>query len=679
LSEIGRRLWSTLASPKQHKVAIDTAHGTSTLRDTDMFSKRPARALRRLVALIAAITVVPLATLMWLGWRLLEQDRALERQQIQQRVERGADLVVAALQRVIGVSEQRLVGGSQEWSDGAVVVRYRDQAVEAFPRERVAYFPVVPPLREAAVAAFARGEDLEFRQRDLKAAIEIFRELARSSDPAIRAGGLLRLARSLHKAGQVQQAADTYSRLAEIDDVSVGGVPARLIARYGRCKLLEEQNRRAELRAEALDFDRDLRSGRWALTAPVYWLYTGDAAKWNGSASTLPQQPEVFADAVNTLWDQWKTMRPAAIVSSGRESLDVRGQTLTVVWQASDGVFRALIATSAFVESQWLAAIAPIAREQKVSFSLRDASGKRAFGSDADDAHKATRSAAESALPWNVAVTSLDPPDEDRDFALRRRLLIAGLLLLVFMALTASYLIVRALSRELAVARLQSDFVAAVSHEFRTPLTALRQFTDMLREQPALDDGRRRVAYDAQSRATHRLTQLVESLLDFGRMEAGARRYQFEPRDCAELVRRVVDDFRGEVNATGHHVEFRGDGSAQIAADDEALARAVRNLLDNAVKYSPAPSPVEVGVERCNGQVFISVHDHGMGIPAHERADIFAKFHRGEQARTQGIKGTGIGLAMVDEIVRAHHGHVDVVSEPGKGSTFTIVLPVVKA
>ena len=160
-----------------------------------------------------------------------------------------------------------------------------------------------------------------------------------------------------------------------------------------------------------------------------------------------------------------------------------------------------------------------------------------------------------------------------------------------------------------------------------------------------------------------------------GRMPAGARRYRFEPRDGTELVGRVVEDFRSEASATGHEVEFCGNGSALIDADDEALSRAVRNLLDNAVKYSPEPSPVEVGLERRNGQVFISVHDYGIGIPAHERADIFAKFHRGEHAAIKGIKGTGIGLAMVDEIVRAHHGRVDVDSEPGKGSTFTIVLP----
>lgn len=106
------------------------------------------------------------------------------------------------------------------------------------------------------------------------------------------------------------------------------------------------------------------------------------------------------------------------------------------------------------------------------------------------------------------------------------------------------------------------------------------------------------------------------------------------------------------------------------------MTNALWNLLDNAVKYSPEPLPVRVGIEGRNGHVQISVCDRGIGIPGHERAAIFEKFHRGEQARTLGIKGTGIGLAMVHEIVRAHHGRVEVESEAGHGSTFTIVLPM---
>ncbi len=626
-----------------------------------MFSKGPALSPRSLIGLIVGITVVPLSTLLWLGWRLLEQDRILEGQQAQQRLERAADLMTGALQRAIASSEQRLAAGSQEWPDGAVAISLRADRIEAYPQERVAYLPAVAPLREGPSETFSEGEDLEFRKQDRLGAIAVFGELAKSSDPAIRAGALLRLGRNLSSMGRTREALAGYEQLSAMDEAAIGGVPAGLVGRYARCELLDKEKRASELRAEAERLSRELASGRWTLTAPVYWLYAGDAANWRGAEPPGKRQAEVFAEAAAILWEQWRAQPP-----SGQKLLAIGDQKLVVLWQNSGGLFRALIAAPEFIETQWIAAVAPVARERRISFRL---------GNGADAVPAAKRTAGQTALPWNFAVTSLDRLEQSGDFVLRRRLLIAGFVLLVAMALTAGYLIVRAVSRELAVARLQSDFVAAVSHEFRTPLTALRQFTDMLRENEHLNRDRRNLCYEAQSRATDRLTRLVESLLDFVRMEAGAHRYKFEQLDCAELVGRVVEDFRPDAEASGYKVEFRGNGSAAVDVDSEALARAVWNLLDNAVKYSPEHDTVEVGLNRGNGDVRIAVRDRGMGVPAHERHAIFSKFQRGEQARTRGIKGTGIGLAMVDEIVKAHHGRVEIESEPGRGSTFTIVLP----
>jgi hypothetical protein len=130
--------------------------------------------------------------------------------------------------------------------------------------------------------------------------------------------------------------------------------------------------------------------------------------------------------------------RAPARASSGRESLRVNRQPLAVLWQHSDGSFRALVAAPAFVESQWLRALAPIAREQKMSFGLRDAGGARVFGTFGTDGPKTVRGAAESALPWSVVAASLDPPVERHDFARRRQWLGAGFVLLVAMALVAS-------------------------------------------------------------------------------------------------------------------------------------------------------------------------------------------------------------------------------------------------
>ena len=640
-----------------------------------MTTVRSARPPAQLVALIAAITVVPLVTLLWLGWRLLEQDHLLERQQIRQRVERGADLIVAALQRAIVSDEQRLAGNTMPVPTGAVTVVFREGSIDVSPRDGVAYLPGVARLNEPPAAAFVRGDELEFRRQDQTGAIQAFRELTRSADSSIRTGAWLRLARSLQKAGRPDEALDAYARVADVDDVAVQGVPAGLVARYARCRLLEKQGRLADLRSEAATLETALHAGRWPLTAAVYSLYSVDAARWSGGDPARWRDAEAAAQAVAALWTR-SQIAPATAASS-RESIDVDGRSFVIVALRANGVLRALVASPHFVESQWLAPLSSVAAQTHTVFALRDAAGKSVSGAmEANRSDAIARSSSETALPWTVIAASVHPPPEERDFAVRRRLLAAGFILLVLMALLASYLIVRAVSREVAVARLQSDFVSAVSHEFRTPLTSLRQFTEMLRENPAIDDQRRHVAYDALARATDRLMRLVESLLDFGRMQAGAHRYRFEPRDCTEVVRAVVDDFRGESAAAGYVIAFHGNGSAPVDIDEEAVSRAIRNLLDNAVKYSPDPQPIDVDVRRQNGAVAISVADRGIGIPAGEQTAIFSKFQRGEQARTRGIKGTGIGLAMVNEIVRAHQGHVEVASEPGRGSRFTIVLPV---
>ena len=536
-----------------------------------MFSKGTALPPRSLTALIIGITVVPLATLLWLGWRLLEQDRILENQQARQRVELAADLVVAALQRVLSSSEQRLAAGGNQWPEGTVVVTFRGGLVEAAPRERVAYLPVVKPLREAPDSTFAQGDELEFRRRDQTAAVQVFRragEIPGSSGPGRRAPA------SRAKSFQRRPVSRSARRIRLV--VGDGRrCDQRRASRIDRpiCALqaARETKRGTDPRSEAMLLDTELHSGRWALTAPVYWLYAGDAARWTGSPRE--RQAEVFGEAAGALWERWNSMPPGKRAPSGRESLTVDGQTLAVLWQISAGSFRALLAAPGFVNrsgskpSRRLSKTedpigAPRFRREECWWNLRDWRGS-----------EAPRGApSEAALPWSVAAWSIDPPGQRRDFALRRQLLIVGFALLVSMALVASFLIFRAVSREFALARLQSDFVAAVSHEFRTPLTALRQFTDMLREHGDLTDDRRRICYDAQSRATDRLTRLVESLLDFGRMEAGARPYVFERRDCGELVARVVADFRGEAQAAGYQIEFHGNGPAWI----EATARHCR-------------------------------------------------------------------------------------------------------
>jgi len=172
---------------------------------------------------------------------------------------------------------------------------------------------------------------------------------------------------------------------------------------------------------------------------------------------------------------------------------------------------------------------------------------------------------------------------------------------------------------------------------------------------------------------------MVESLLDFARMESGRQVYHTEVWEPAELVRDIVEEFREQAFAGASRVELAGLAQGyQVRVDREAFTRAIWNLIDNAVKYSPATSPVRVSVLARDRHVAIAVEDQGAGIPEREHREILRKFVRGSAAQAMHVKGTGIGLAMVHHIVKAHGGRLEVESGTGRGSRFTILLPAAK-
>jgi signal transduction histidine kinase len=285
--------------------------------------------------------------------------------------------------------------------------------------------------------------------------------------------------------------------------------------------------------------------------------------------------------------------------------------------------------------------------------------------------------ASETGLPWTLVLSPGTSSRASDELAGRRRLLSMGLAAILLLLAGGSYFLWRVVQRELAVARLQTDFVSTVSHEFRTPLTSLRHVTELLEENDDLPRDRRHSFYEALGRNTERLHRLVESLLDFARMEGGRKPYDLRPVDAGELAAQVVADFQKEVAPLGFTIDLdvEAAGAVQLRADAPSLTNAVWNLLDNAVKYSPDGHIVHVSVRRHASGVAISVRDDGLGIPPHEQKEIFRRFVRGKQASQLGIKGTGLGLALVSHIVQAHGGTIELESAEGAGSTFRLVLP----
>ena len=293
----------------------------------------------------------------------------------------------------------------------------------------------------------------------------------------------------------------------------------------------------------------------------------------------------------------------------------------------------------------------------------------------ADGKPQVVRPASDTGLPWTLRVIGAGSADAAQSTA-RRRILITVLAVMALAVLVCGYFTARAVIREMNVARLQSDFVSAVSHEFRTPLTSMRHLTELLEGGKVSNEDRKQKFYKVLAHETRRLHRLVESLLNFGRMEAGKFQYQLEKLDAAQLVRDVAAEFQSEGNGESSNIELAidEDQALVIRADRESIALALWNLLDNAVKYSPNGSPVQIELAREGTCAAMRVRDHGTGIPESEQKEIFKKFVRGSASKDSSAKGTGIGLAMVQHILHAHQGTVRVESRPGEGSVFTVLL-----
>ena len=624
----------------------------------------PQGASHRLIAAFVLLLLLPAVAVVWLGVRLIVQDRQLETNQLSKQRERAAEQIVNALNARLSVAERNL-GSVEPPGDDAVTLVLGTESVETRPAKRLLYRPGLAAGMSDALPAFVPGEELEYRRSDPNAAEAAYRRLTNDPSSAIRAGALVRLARVL-RPRRAEEALRVYDELARVQGARIDGVPVELVARRARCRVLEELKQTARLREEASALHSELVAAKWDIDRGTFSQYEGEIAAWLGSAVTVPPEQQALAEAVEWLWER----RGA----SGRSSLRVAGVDLVLLWQSSGGQTRALVAGPAFQKREWFSAIQTAPANSEVHIALVSTSGP-VFGvaPDLKDSETLNRPSSQTGLPWDLTVRTA----EGESIGSNRRLaILLGLGFLILLVLAGGYVMARAVSRELAVARLQSDFVASVSHEFRTPLTSLRQFTDLLNEADDLPPDKRRGFYAAQSRATERLQRLVESLLDFKRMEAGTHPYQRRRVPASPLVRSVVDDFRREAAARGFDVDYaQTDDERTIDADPDALSLALWNLMDNAVKYSGDSRRVSVSLSGPNGSVEISVHDRGLGVPRDEQQEIFRQFVRGRDARARGIKGTGIGLAMVQHIVRGHGGRVALESAPGEGSTFTIVLP----
>jgi two-component system phosphate regulon sensor histidine kinase PhoR len=367
------------------------------------------------------------------------------------------------------------------------------------------------------------------------------------------------------------------------------------------------------------------------------------------------------------------SLAAAAAQSRATEAADVDRMR-----QAVPGILRTQSADRWFQHGDRLVGTAP-ADEGRHVFAI-DRAGLMALIPEAQRIEALTWEGAEgeglSLAPYlrDVLVSLREPPPAT---SIPRIFFIVGMVLLVGLTLFGGYLLWRDVRRETRLARLRAQFVSSVSHELRTPLTSIRMFAETLmaaEDAPAQERSRYLGIISSES---ERLTRMLNNVLNASRIEQGTMRYHLAKGDIRDAVSASVDAMQYAFDQESVTLEVSVPEAPVVGIHDpDAIEQAVLNLLTNALKYG-GRKPVSLTLTVTQGpECRIAVQDRGAGIALEEQQKIFERFYRTESAQNQRVAGAGLGLALVSHIVKAHEGRIDIHSEPGEGSTFSIHLPL---
>jgi len=693
---------------------------------------KPSKNLKIVFAFFLGIGL-PSLLLGYLAWRGIRNDRALTEKdrlnrcetmavRVQQRVDDQCRILAELLDGRVSrdaVLDPFLTGELRSEHPLIEAVFTLDSGGRIrFPGERLLYntwghSPEPDPMSlDGSASLLQEGEAYEFIHKQYERAEDCYRRAAGEAGAAeIKARILCALSRVQRKNGQDRDALNTcrelVSRFGEIS--LLDGLPARAVAALEMgsiyCRIGEFQK----------SFDSLARlygvilSGEMNLRKPALdWLLQEVGIRIRGTASRAGRQGSAYLDSLS----QWKIRevlerercskllafheRAEFYFMHGRQEfgnaadggwkkivIEAPGvhPEICLLMSSPDPVFPrwGILLNTGYLKTVFLPSLLnQYAGSESIGWIVRDESGDPlVMKQETLTAGLVMQTSFHDRFPpWILEFHEEDPSLLKALFFSRRSIYVYIFFLIGFVLIFGLSLTYRTVHQEMELTRIKTDFVTAVSHDFKNPLTSIRQLSEMLKAGRVPTEEKRRQYYHAIVEQSDRLKFMVSNIVDYARMEKGTRALNFEMINPGPLVRRVAAEARNRFLNTDFTIQAKISTRLPfIRGDAAALQQALNNLIDNAVKFSDDKQRVDVKAVWRNGEIVISVQDWGIGIDAGDQEKIFRDFYRVKSPGTRKIKGSGLGLTLVRQIAHAHHGRIQVQSEPGKGSTFTLILP----
>ena len=644
---------------------------------------------RRQILLFVAAILLPCAVLIALGLRMIAQERELAESRLADERVLVAGLIRQELSvRLNGIVQQqgaevaarpeRLLESEYDHpavelvarvADGQLVLPWENDDRPTLSRTLLQQGDFARRVQQAEHEEFVTGE--------LGRAADLYQEaLAAAEHPIQRAQAQLSHARTLAKSGRDSDALAGYRALLTVpaDIVDEHGIPVSL---YAASRVLE-----SGIADEAVlqCLQRALGAARWPPPAALSMLR--DLVESFIASGSDAEGRDAAANLDGALSDYLERTRQALELQRDFPSLGL-GRVAAAQGQPEDAwiVYGApawLIGAVPSLGGQGPGVVA-VRYEALASLAAAAASSGGIVGG-----LSLISEASSTAVPLGLSFPGLAADfiaEEDGAQGMARSVRLGfylfGLFLVISVTLFGAYLLWRDVRRELRLAEMRSRFVAAVSHELKTPLTGIRMFAEMMHMGRPIDPDTQAEYLETIVNESERLTRLLNNVLDFSRIEQGQKTYHPEPNDLAEIVQATARTmtYPLEQEHFALHVEIE-DNLPPVCVDRDGIEQAILNLLTNAMKYSGESRDIDLHLKSEDGRAIIQVSDRGIGIEPDQQARIFEQFYRVLSPDSEGIPGTGLGLTLVQHIARAHGGSVTVRSTLGEGSTFSMHLPM---
>ena len=674
-----------------------------------MKATNPGSRRQRIILYYALAVVLPGILLGYMAYRGIRNDQALREKESLRKLEVNSQTFFSVIDSslVKFMKEQpadSMISDSKAGDSSILLFFVKDTSgLKRLITHQLLYLPAelitVKQKQSSLPASIKEGQRLEFIERNYPEALRFYQDkVLRTTDTAEEIQVLVASARLYNKMNQTDQAEFLFEEIRKNypKDLLNGEIPTGLMASLEILKINHERGEKDEIRNNSRQYLELLLHPPVEYEKNQFDLFSQSFKEL--SPVTDPMTDSLFRelDIKRGLTDYLIQIitRPDLMTTNGNNGfqfgkngisgIPVNSSELATIYLSqdkNDGVQKGIVIDfRTYLKSISGKLMQKLDPDPSINLKIKDNNDRLVFSRIiSSDTGYLTFPFPENLPKWKLLLSENKPGFMATLFKAGSGIYLLIFVLIALFMLLGFIFIIYTLNMEFRLNKMKSEFISNVSHELKSPLTSIRMMIEMLHNNRVETEERKSAYYSAMLEESEHLSHLIDNILDFSRMEDDRKKYDFVDVDLDELLRKFLESIRERLAEPGFDIRYScPEPVPVILVDRNAILQVFYNLVDNAIKFSGTSRQIDISLFSKDDELLFCVKDYGIGISKKDQEKIFERFYRGDEPQRLGIKGSGIGLTIVQKIIEAHKGHLTLESKPGEGSLFCVHLPINK-